>query len=401
MKKTKDIVIKTFIILFVLASIGVFASIVNDFTKTPEAVCVHEFSEWVEMSATCTTDGNMTRSCKLCGEEQIKRIEPLGHDYIYHDEKSATCDESGWNAYDTCSRCDYTSFMEIPAYHTSIESRIETVQEMSCTEDGITIHIVQCLDCYEMVSEETHVDKAYGHYFEMTIVNEPTCVDIGEGEYLCMYCGYKFYPSLPATGHTFNANETSCEVCHINVSEALSYELSDDGTYYIVTGIGTYTGDIVVIPPSINGVPVKKIGDEAFKNNEKITRVDLPNTIETVGISAFENCILAKITLPEGLKYIQKRAFYNCPVSYDVVVIPSTVIYISYYSFGATNDLIFSCCTIQFMGTPETINEEAIAIDGVYTIYVPWLEDYLVPVDSNAPWGAIGAEVIYGWPLYI
>lgn len=39
------------------------------------------------------------------------------HSSIYHEAQEATCTEAGWTAYETCSRCDYTTYQEIPAGH--------------------------------------------------------------------------------------------------------------------------------------------------------------------------------------------------------------------------------------------------------------------------------------------
>jgi hypothetical protein len=39
----------------------------------------------------------------------------LDHDKVQHSAQSAACTESGWNAYETCTRCDYTTYEEIPA----------------------------------------------------------------------------------------------------------------------------------------------------------------------------------------------------------------------------------------------------------------------------------------------
>ena len=39
----------------------------------------------------------------------------LGHDLIHHDSQAPTCTAVGWDAYDTCSRCDYSTYVEKPA----------------------------------------------------------------------------------------------------------------------------------------------------------------------------------------------------------------------------------------------------------------------------------------------
>ena len=38
----------------------------------------------------------------------------LGHDEVQHEAKAPTCTEIGWDSYETCSRCDYTTYEEIP-----------------------------------------------------------------------------------------------------------------------------------------------------------------------------------------------------------------------------------------------------------------------------------------------
>ena len=48
----------------------------------------------------------------------------------------------------------------------------------------------------------------------------------------------------------------------------LEYELSEDGTYYIVAGIGDYVGEHLVIPEEYNGLPVKKIAQDAFSEQD-------------------------------------------------------------------------------------------------------------------------------------
>lgn len=80
-------------------------------------------------AATCTAP----KTCTKCGYTEG---EPLGHDLVYHEKVEANCTTSGHNAYDTCSRCDYTTFKEIPAlghdwlyddtYHVNICDRCNT-----------------------------------------------------------------------------------------------------------------------------------------------------------------------------------------------------------------------------------------------------------------------------------
>ena len=396
MKRTKNIIIKVLIFSIVIASIGGFAAIVNESSKTPDAVCAHKFSEWKETRSTCTEYGNKYRTCSLCGEMQNERTGPLGHDLISHEGKNFTCNEAGWNAYESCSRCDYTTFEEIPAQHIDLGTLLgDVVQEVSCYDDGTCYEYLICNYCEVVISEEIVVyEKAYGHDWGIASDYMPECITRGECAIYCSTCGDEKWYYTSAEGHTFDENG-ACENCDENVSEGLAYVLSDDRTYYIITGIGTYNGTVVVIPSSINGIPVKKIGDEAFKDNENITRVDLPSSVETIGISAFENCIHAEIVFTEGLKNIQKRAFFNCYVSSYTLCIPSTVTYISYFAFGSDN----GCCEVEeiiFLGTPLNINDEAFVMELNGRIFVPWSEDYDGSINDNAPWGAsVKYSIVY------
>ena len=58
--------------------------------------------------ATCTEKA----ACEVCGQAYGNA---LGHDYIDHPAKKPTATEIGWDAYKTCSRCDYTTYVEKPA----------------------------------------------------------------------------------------------------------------------------------------------------------------------------------------------------------------------------------------------------------------------------------------------
>ncbi|MBO4539378.1 MAG: right-handed parallel beta-helix repeat-containing protein, partial [Clostridia bacterium] len=67
-------------------------------------------------AATCTEKGwNAYNTCTRCDYTTYVEIAALGHDPVHHDGQAATCTEKGWNAYDTCSRCDYTTYAEISA----------------------------------------------------------------------------------------------------------------------------------------------------------------------------------------------------------------------------------------------------------------------------------------------
>jgi len=93
------------------------------------------------------------------------------------------------------------------------------------------------------------------------------------------------------------------------VPEGLQYQKTFKGV--IITG---YTGnaDSLVIPSLIEGKEVISIGPSAFIGNN-LQRIDLPETLETIGDNAFNSCYqLQQIYLPENVRTIEAYAFYSC-----------------------------------------------------------------------------------------
>lgn len=107
-----------------------------------------------KVEATCEKDGSYDTvvRCKICKVElsnEHHTITKLGHDIVSHDEKEATCNETGHNAYDTCNRCSYTTYKEIPitGKHTPKDAVEENKVEATCEIDGYYEEVIYCKDC--------------------------------------------------------------------------------------------------------------------------------------------------------------------------------------------------------------------------------------------------------------
>ena len=85
------------------------------------------------------------------------------------------------------------------------------------------------------------------------------------------------------------SNETENPV-EKNERESLCYALSEDGTFYICDGIGTVTGTDIEIADSVEGLPVKEIGENAFSGNKNLKRVLVSENVERIGKNAFKGC---------------------------------------------------------------------------------------------------------------
>ena len=66
----------------------------------------------------------------------------------------------------------------------------------------------------------------------------------------------------------------------------------------------------VVIPASINGMPVTTIGDGAFYGSSILTSVTIPASVTSIRESAFQDCAgLTGVTIPSSVTIIGNNAF--------------------------------------------------------------------------------------------
>jgi len=101
----------------------------------------------------------------------------------------------------------------------------------------------------------------------------------------------------------------------------LAYYLSEDGTYYIVSGIGTYEGDTLTIPETYNQLPVKGIFDRAFYDCDGLTSVTIPNHITELGYGIFEDCDgLEKAVIGNNVRTLPSAMFAGCKNLFSITL---------------------------------------------------------------------------------
>ena len=126
-----------------------------------------------------------------------------------------------------------------------------------------------------------------------------------------------------------------------NYTKNLKYELNADKTGYILTEFNGSTEE-VVIPPTYKGLPVFKIGEGAFFDNDKITSVVIPDSVTSIGDRAFYGCNkLTDVTLGNGTDRIEFGAFYYCS-SLTSITIPKSVTSVGGYAFYGSASLIIN-----------------------------------------------------------
>ena len=150
---------------------------------------------------TCTTG----KTCEKCGAEYGEK-DPNNHDLVHHDAKAPSCTEIGWDAYDTCSRCDYTTRKELPALNHDLRQSVITAP--TCTETGWAY--VKCSRCDYY---DTPVLPALKHDLRQRVITAPTCTGEGWAHVACSRCDYFTSLVLSALNHDLEQHAAQAPTC--------------------------------------------------------------------------------------------------------------------------------------------------------------------------------------------
>ena len=174
---------------------------------THTRICTNPNCDAKEENVPCGGDSRATcirpGTCTTCGGRYDG-----GHDLVQHAAKAPTCTEKGWDAYETCSRCDYTTYAEQPALNHALVQH--AAKAPTCTEPG--------WDAYETCSRCDYTTRtelpALNHDLEQHAAKAPTCTEIGWNAYeTCKNCDYTTYAELPALNHDLVQHDAQAPTC--------------------------------------------------------------------------------------------------------------------------------------------------------------------------------------------
>ncbi len=318
------------------------ATLKDDYTNTVD----HSYEDTVT-APTCQAKGYTTHTCSMCGKyykDTYKEI--IDHSYSSYVYKP-TC-QSGGYTFHGCTMCDdyykdnYTA--KLPHSYKSV------VTTPTCTTKGYTTYT--CSSCKE--SYKGDYTEPTDHDYTVSIT-PATCAEYAKLLYTCVDCGHS-YSSIGATKppHTYNDVITAptctkrgytthtCTACgdtytdsytdiishnYVNIictgcgkheySIGLYYTLSDDKSYYIVSGIGNCEDTALMIPNVHEGIPVREIAPSAFEGNTKIVSVlFMPGeTSQSIGTRAFADCSNLKDITFNNVTDIDSYAFSGCAIT--------------------------------------------------------------------------------------
>ncbi len=186
---------------------------------------------------TCTERGYTTHTCTRCQDQYVDDYTAaLDHDLTQHQGQPATCTQDGWVPYETCSRCNYTTYKSLPALDHDYNG---IVTPPTCTKQGYTTYT--CTRCQDVqIADYTPAQHAWG---EWVVITALTCTQNGSQYHICTVCGERQQQTLYAQGHQgewvvteeadcAHAGERAllCTVCHETITQSLpqlSHEYGD------------------------------------------------------------------------------------------------------------------------------------------------------------------------------
>ena len=180
-------------------------------------------------TANCT-GGTATCSakavCVTCGAEYGEK-DSNNHALEQHAAKAPTCTEIGWDAYETCSRCDHTTYTELPALNHDYQA---VTVEPTCEADGYTVFTCsRCNDSY--TADPT---DQLGHQFGAWSPN-----GTGAQSASCLRDGCAHIGSTDCRKFTFRTAEgktlTFCPVCG-QAESAAQLEMIEAATAWANSG---------------------------------------------------------------------------------------------------------------------------------------------------------------------
>ena len=263
-----------------------------------------------------------------------------------------------------------------------------------------------CTSCNALEWQSGSYDN---HTFD-TVTTPPTCNDQGYDTKTCTTCGkvevtnykgtvdhsYDTTYSYDNSFHWFaceycdtlknHAEHTIdesgyCTVCNqpLVPTDGILYSLSADGTYAKVIGYNGSTRKII-IADTYNGKPVKTIYQGAFRYNDNITSVTIPDSVTSIGDYAFLYCSsLTGVTIPDSVTSIGEDAFNNCR-SLTSVTIPDSVTSIGSSAFS-------SCYSLTGVTIPDSVTSIGdyafYDCDSLTNISVDVNNEYYSSLDGN------------------
>ena len=281
-------------------------------------------------TATCYHSGTVAYKCAVCSASYTESNTFLEHDPTEVTVKTpATCTEKGEEEC-YCEICDETYLRPIPALGHELD------ENGKCTREGCDYSVssvggtFKVDDCWEKDSNQGKFDN---YSLTCTVLTAPENGENG---------------TVAVTGWSGAEGNTSSTSLYVLIPETVT---DDFGNTYTVTEV---TANFQMNQSNQKKgkllgfylrAPVKELSvNSMFANQTNLQILQLPDTLEVIGIGCFSGCkkldYSRQVVLPESLKEIGTGAFKGVPFSGKnkyTLDIPASVTYIGTGAFENSN----------------------------------------------------------------
>ncbi len=281
-------------------------------------------------TATCYHSGTVAYKCSVCGASYTESNTFLEHDPTEVTVKTpATCTEKGEEEC-YCEICDETYLRSIPALGHELD------ENGKCTREGCDYSVssvggtFKVDDCWEQYNNKPSFDT---FSLTCTVLTAPENGENG---------------TVAVTGWSGAEGNTSSTSLYVLIPETVT---DDFGNTYTVTEV---TANFQMNQSNQKKgkllgfylrAPVKELSvNSMFANQTNLQILQLPDTLEVIGIGCFSGCkkldYSRQVVLPESLKEIGAGAFKGVPFSGKnkyTLDIPESVTYIGTGAFEKSN----------------------------------------------------------------
>ena len=262
------------------------------------------------VAPTCTAAGSYDNVvyCSVCDTVLSRTtitVDALGHDTIDHEAQAPTCTEVGWEAYETCSRCDHTTYVEIPA--TGHMEAIDEAVEATLSSPGLTAGS-HCSKCNAIIIAQVEI-SALGSEIESgqnIVANTDYSTREGNITYRIIYSiniandeMFGLTSLKIGEDETYSINHSYGRVLHIgNGIYELKFEDGQDFQYIKLVGEKFEF--------------CQRDGSECAKDKIEESNIDSTDLVPRQGNSIYGYCDFADSENGESMQELYRRLHYIC-----------------------------------------------------------------------------------------
>ena len=289
-------------------------------------------SKYLASPADCENAAEYYYSC-ICGEMDVETFvggEPLGHDYIKHEARAANCIDIGWNEYNTCSRCNYSTYVELPKNNVHSTAYGEcTVCGMPESTPGLEYSLNDDGNSYTVIG----IGKCSEENIVIGIYNNKNVTAIGESAF--MFC--ESLASVVIGDGVTSIEAQAFAMCQnlTNVSIGTGVTSIGDAAFCFTDILcNVYIKDLeswcnILFHDAYSNPLSNGNGANLYLNGELLTELIIPDGITSIGPRAFLYCeSLTSVVIPDSATSIDEYAFYGCK-NLETIEIPDSVVSIA------------------------------------------------------------------------